>query len=321
MSIVSSIRLFGDSATALPGFESEKSPFICVKPSEIMWNGMQTIDPADGADRQLFCRNAEINPNTSGLVEYPRWRWADVLAEISIEYDAIFIFAPHQDIFPAQMDEIVKAMVAQKTQYAPFLRQHDRKTGKLKSFTVKTENWFGGVGLIIWQCQQLLNKLDGSKAVSLTQLKSYFEQLSKRTRTVSIMRSQQLNKWIRDSVVEESFFGRLTGSVGKSQWLTFELGHQLSDTSEKDTLDALIDQTFKSLIEQIENKKLGFSRVVVSCNQEQLERLRKNSVFLQLDKMQTTHKFKWVHQPASVTSQILTGKDAIHVSYAVKEDS
>lgn len=320
MSSLSSIRLLGDSAAALPGFETGKSPFICIKPAEILWNGMQTQDPSDSADRLLFHANAEINPSTSGLIEKPRWFWSDYLAEKSVDFDALFIFAPHQAIFPQQMDEIMKSLVLQKTHYAPFLRNHDRKTGKIKSFVVKTENWFSGIGLIMWQSQQLLNKINTDKAVSLTQLKSLFEQLSRRTRTLTIMPTAQLNKWIRDQVVEQSLLGRLTGSMQKNKWLTFELGFHRADTSDKDSLPALIDHTMRTIIEVIENKKLGFSRIIITCHSEQLQHLKKSASFLQFDRMQETYKFKWVHQPPSVTSQILTGKDAIHFSYAVKEE-
>jgi hypothetical protein len=49
-----------------------------------------------------------------------------------------------------------------------------------------------------------------------------------------------------------------------------------------------------------------------------LEALKGNAAFLQFDRMQSSHGFKWVHQPSAITSQILTGKDAIHFSYAVK---
>jgi hypothetical protein len=318
MSKVGSIMLLGDSAVALPGFDSKKTPYIAVKTGEVIWNGMQCEEPSDGVSRRLFTDNAEINATTSGLIENPRWRWADFLAEQSIECDAMFIFAPHATLFPQQHSEILKSLVLQKTHYSEFFRRHQRKTGKLKTFEIKTDNWFAGVGLVIWQCQQILSKLDPEKAVSLSQLKSAFEQLSKRTRTISIMSTQQISPVTRKQILDESFLGRLTGSLGKSKWVSFQLGYQQSDSSDKDSFQTQLDAALKSMIAAIEGKKLGFSRIVISCNTNQLAQLKNNATFLQFDKMQKAYGYKWVHQPAAISSQILTGKDAVHFSYAIK---
>jgi hypothetical protein len=318
MSKVGSIMLLGDSASALPGFDSTQTPYIAIKPGEVIWNDMQCEDPLDTVSRRLFADNAEIRMNTSGLIEEPRWLWADFLADQSIESDAMFIFAPHEMLFPQQHSEIVKSLVLQKTHYTDFFRRHQRKTGKIKAFEIKTNNWFTGVGLVIWQAQQVLSKLDPEKSVSLAQLKNAFEELSKRTRTISIMATQHIHSVTRKQILDESFLGRLTGSLGKSKWVTFQLGVHQSDTSEQDSLNIQVDAALKSMINDIESKKLGFSRIVISCNTEQLALLKNNATFLHFDRLQKTFGFKWVHLPAAIGCQILTGKDAIHFSYAVK---
>lgn len=318
MSKIGAIRLLGDSAVALPGFDTGSTPYISIKTSEALWNGMQTEDPSDTAGRRLFERNAEINPKTSGLISNPRWLWSDFVADQSVDSDAMFIFAPHELIFAQQHEEVVKSMVLQKTHYSEFLRRHDRRSGKIGVFEIKTDNWFAGTGLVMWQCQQLLKKLDANKTVSLTQLKAAFDKLSKRTRTLSIMSATQINPSIKNLILEESLMGRLTGSLSKSKWVTFQLGFQQSDTSDKDLLNTQIDAALKSIIKTIENKQLGFARIIISCSLEQMSLLKANGNFLQFDRMQQAFGFKWIHQPAPIASQILTGKDAIHFSYAVK---
>lgn len=317
MSKIGAIQLLGDNASALPGFNAG-TPYISVKPSEALWNGMQTEDPIDPVGRRLFERNAEIIPKTSGLIEQPLWLWSDFVADQSVENDAMFIFAPHERLFSQQHEEIMKSLVLQKTHYSDFLRKHDRRSGKIKAFEIKTNNWFAGTGLVMWQCQQLLNKLDENKAVSLSQLKKAFEQFAARTRTVSVMSVSQLNPKTRNLILDESFMGRLTGSLSKSNWVSFQLGVQGAATSDKDSLLTQVDSALSSLISSIESKQLGFARVVISCSVEQMAMLKDQSLFLQFDRMQKSFGFKWVHQPAPIASQILTGKNAIHFSYALK---
>lgn len=318
MSQVSQIRLLADSACALPGFGTEKTPSLSIKPGEVLWNDMQAEEPSDSHARQLFSTNAEVNQSTSGLVETPRFTWEDWIADQFVDADSIFIFCPHATLFQQQHDEIVQAMVAQKTKYVDFYRQHDRKTGKLKSFEVKTENWFSGIGLILWQCHMFLSKLDPEKRVSLTDLKNIFQELSRRTRTVSILSTKSMHPFFRDIILDESLMGRLTGNLGRSKWVSFELGVKLSDTSEKDSLATQIDAKLRALIDVIEAKRLSFPRVVITCDQKQMHELKNSSTFLQFDKLQSAYGFRWIHQPAPISSQILTGKDAVHISYAIK---
>lgn len=317
MSKIAAIQLLADSTSALPGFD-QGADFIAIKPGEVLWNGMQTEDPVCVVDRRLFHRNAEINMKTSGLVKQPRWLWSDFVADQSIEKDAMFIFAPHEQLFSQQHEEIMKSLVLQKTYYSDFLRRHDRRSGKIKAFEVKTQNWFAGTGLVVWQCQQVLKKLDVNKTVSLSQLKKAFDQLAKRTRTISIMSAAHIHPKTRSLILNESFVGRLSGNLSKSNWVNFQLGVQMADTSDKDSLSTQIDTTLNSLIESIEDRQLGFARVVISCSLDQMAMLKEQSNFLQFDRMQKKYGFKWVHQAAPIASQILTGKNAIHFSYALK---
>ena len=318
MSKVGAILLTTDSAGALPGFETEKHPFIHVKPGEVVWNGMQTEEPLDPRERQLFFKNAEVNEKTSGLIEDPRWYWADSIADVSIEHDAIFVFAPHEQIFEQQITEIVKAQVLQKTHYIEFFRRHTRQSGKLKTFTVKTHNWFAGVGLVAWQAQQVLMKQDPNRSVSLAQIKLLFEQLSARTRTFSIMPCHQLHPFTRDQILEQSMVDKLRGNMGRNKWISFELGHKTNLVGERESLQQHLNDFLSTLNAQIIDKRMAFSRLIISCSNEQMAELKSNPAFLQMDKLQKAEGFKWLHQPAPITAQILTGKDAIHFSYSLK---
>lgn len=318
MSKVALIRLIGDTSGTLPGFGSEKTPNTSVKPSEVRWNDMNTEEPDDALCRQHFCDRSEIIAKSSGVVTKERWAWADWIADQSVEAEAVFAFAPHHDLFLTQHNEIVQALVQQKTQYRDFFQRHDRKTGHLKSFIIRTENWFTGIGLIIWQCQALLINLGQEKRVSLTEVKAYFDRIAKRTRTVSILPSRQLNAEFRDQILEENLFSRLTGSLSKSAWVSFVLGVQQSQRSEKESLNALLNTYLSELIKIIENRQLAFSRIVISCNSQQLAVLKTQAAFLEFDRMQSAFGFKWIHHTPPISAQILTGKDAIHISYAIK---
>ena len=313
-----SILLLTDSSSALPGFGTENFPFVSVKPGEVVWNGMQTEDPIDPQDRILFQQHAEVIERSSGLVDEPRWQWGDSIADRSVDYDSVFVFAPHEDIFIQQMDEIVNAQVLQKTHYAPFVKSHGRQTGKLKSLVIKTHNWFAGIGLAVWQCHQLLNKVATSQSMPLSHVKKYFEQLSARTRTVSIMPCNQLHPWTRNQIIDESLMSKMRGNIGRTRWISVELGKREAQVSERESMEVQLETQLQKIITVILEGKLGFSRIVVSCSNAQLAVLKKTPAFLQLDKMQSAHKFKWLHQPAPITAQILTGKDAIHLSYSSK---
>lgn len=83
MSKVGSMILLTDSESSLTG-GSSKYPLIKVKPCEDLWNGMQTEDPLDPNAQFLFKNNAEIINDTSGIVEKPRWLWADSIVDVVI---------------------------------------------------------------------------------------------------------------------------------------------------------------------------------------------------------------------------------------------
>ncbi|MFQ3229328.1 hypothetical protein [Reinekea sp.] len=316
MSTVESIALITDSASYISGLPNAAN--IHLKQGEVIWNDMQCEDPPDGYARQLFFQNAEVNERTSGLIKNSKFNWADSLAEHSIEQDALFMFAPHQDIFPQQLEEMINAQVRQKTQYIEFFSRHKIKTGKLKTFIIKTESWFTGTGLIVWQCQHLLSKIETDKSVPLTQLKRYFEQITARTRTVSIMPCNQLNPWTRSQIIEESMLSKLRGNMGRTKWISIELGIDITEVSQRDSLEVQVESQLKNVIEAIKAKKLAFPRIVISCSDAQLATLKSMASFTIFDALQSSHKFKWLHQPSSIMAQVLTGKDAVHISYSVK---
>jgi len=318
MSKTGSILLLADTAGALQGFESESFPHIRVKPSEVRWNDMQMEDSIDPVDRLLFSDNAEIIERTSGLVTDSRWRWSDSIADASIDYESVFVFAPHEDIFQQQITEIVNAQVQQKTIYSHFFKQHGLQSGKLKSFVIKTNNWFAGIGLTVWQCHQLLNKVSSGEPMPLAHVKKYFEQLSSRTRTVSIMPCHQLHPWTRSQLIDESLFSKMRGNIGRTKWISLTLSQRTPEVSERDSMEAQVEVQLQKIITIISQKKLAFTRIVINCTKQQLSILKKQPAFLQLDKMQGPNKFKILHEPASILAQILTGKDAIHISYSSK---
>lgn len=316
MSTVESIALLTDSASYIAGISSAAN--IHLKQGEVVWNDMQCEDPPDNYARQLFSQSAEVNERTSGLIDNSKFSWADAIAEHSIEQDAIFMFAPHQDIFPQQLQEMINAQVKQKTQYIEFFSRHKIKTGKLKTFIIKTENWFTGTGLIVWQCQQILSKIGADKSIPLTQLKQFFEQITARVRTVSIMPCNQLNPWTRSQIVEESMLSKLRGNMGRTKWISIELGKGLTEVSQRDSLEVQVESQFQKVIDTIKASKLAFPRIIISCSDTQLATIKEMAAFSQFDALQATHKFKWLHQPSSIMAQILTGKDAVHISYSVK---
>lgn len=320
MSKIGHIRLVGDTSTTLPGLGTENTPNLSIKPCEIRWNDMHTEEPDDVACRQHFNDRSEINAKTSGLPKAERFSWADWIADQSIDADAVFAFAPNKLLFPEQNESMVQALVQQKTQYSDFFKHHGRKTGHLKSFIIRTENWFTGIGLILWQCQALLLRHDTESRVSLTELKSLFDRIANRTRTVSLVRAKQLNSDYRDMILEEGMLGRLAGGFGKNDWVSFMLGHQSTAPSDRESLDTLLNRHLQDVIRLVEKNQLAFSRIVISCGQQQLEKLKAQKDFLQLDRMQASHQFRWLHHVAPISAQVLCGKDAIHISYAVKGD-
>ena len=318
MSKVESVLLLTDTASALKGFDSDSFPNIRVKPSEVRWNDMQMEDSIDAIDRLLFSDNAEVNERTSGVVADTRWKWGDSIADASVDYDSVFLFAPHEDIFQQQMAEVVNAQVLQKTHYSAFFKQHGRQTGKLKSFVIKTNNWFAGIGLTVWQCHQLLNKTNSGQPLPLAHLKKYFEQLSSRTHSIAVIPCHQLHPWTRNLLVDESMLSKMRGNLGRTKWISIGLSQRTPEVSERDSMEAQLEIQLQKIITVISQKKLSFSRIIFSCSNLQMSALKKHPAFLQLDKMQVPYKFKWLHQPAPILAQVLTGKDPIHISYSAK---
>lgn len=318
MNKANSIILLTDSAAALSSFHTDSFPHIKVKPSEVIWNEMQTLEPSNSEGRVLFYQNAEINSKTSGLIDTPRYSWADTMADISVDYDAIFVFAPHEDIFLQQISEIVNARVLQKTSYTDFFKTQNRQTGKLKSFVIKTNDWFDGISLVAWQCDQLLKKMASGKELPLSHIKQYFEQLSERTQSCAIMQCNQLSPWVRNQIIDKSLISKLRGNVARTKWITLGLGRRQPKVSERETLESQVDDQINRIMTIISEHRLTFSRIIISCSKAQLEFLKQQTAFIKLDAMQDEYKFKWLNQPLSVSAQILTGKDAIHISYSSK---
>lgn len=319
MSKVNSIKLLSDSAAAISCFNETDMPNIAIKLADIAAEGSQIIDPIEYSERASFALSSASSDRFSHIVADPQHKWADFIAEQSIENDATYIFAPRQDMFPELHEEIIKAQIVQKTQYADFYEQHNRKTGMIKSFEIHTGNWFGGISLIMWQAQKLLQTKKPDDNVSLTQLKALFEQLSQRTVTYSIMSMAELSSWSHQQIVHDSLMERIGGGLAKDKWVTHQMSKDDVQIIEKGDLTNLIDQIFITLMMLIERKALAFNRIVISCTHEQLEMLKQTLAFQQIDQMQEYWKYQWVHQVPSVTSQILTGKSAIHISCANSE--
>lgn len=317
MSKVNSIKLIGDSTSYLSCFDCPDMPNMAFKLTDISSEGGVITDPFEYEARESFAHSSSASDKYSHIVAAPEHKWADFIAEQSIENDATYIFSPRLDMFPEQHEEVIQAQIVQKTQYADFYEQHNRKTGMIKSLEVQTGNWFGGISLIMWQAQKLLQTKDPEDRVSLTQLKALFEKLSQRTVTYSIMSLAELSSWSHQQVVHDSLIDRLGGA--KEKWVTHQMSKDDIQVIEKGELTNLIDQIFITLMMLIERKALAFNRIIISCTHEQLEMLKDTLAFQQIDQMQEYWKYRWVHQVPSISSQILTGKSAIHISCANSE--
>ncbi|TCS38781.1 hypothetical protein [Reinekea marinisedimentorum] len=319
MSKVNSIKLVGDSTSYLSCFGNADMPNLAFKLADISSEGALLTDPFEYEARESFALSSSSSDQYSHIVAEPEHKWADFIAEQSIENDATYIFAPREDMFPEMHREILKAQVVQKTQYVNFYEQHNRKTGMIRYFEVQTGNWFGGISLIMWQAQKLLQTKDPEDLVSLTQLKGLFDKLSQRTVTYSIMSMTELNSWSHQQIVHDSLIDRIGGTLAKDKWVTHQMSKDDIQIIEKGDLTHLIDQIFITLMMLIERKALAFNRIIISCTHAQLDMLKETLAFQQIDQMQEYWKYRWVHQVPSITSQILTGKSAIHISCANSE--
>jgi hypothetical protein len=319
MAKVNSIKLLGDSAAFLSCFNAADMPNLAFKLAEISSESTQLTDPLEYETRESFALSNDNTEKYTHLITHPEHKWADFIAEQSIENDATYIFTPQQDMFPELHEEILQAQIVQKTQYANFYERHNRKTGMIKSFDIQTGNWFGGISLIMWQAQKLLQTKKPEDRVSLSQLKTLFDQLSQRTVTYSIMSLAELSSWSHQQIVHDSLIDRLGGTLAKDKWVTHQMSKDDIQIIEKGDLPNQIDQVFITLMMLIERKALAFNRIIISCTHSQLDMLKQTLAFQQIDQMQEYWKYQWVHQVPSITSQILTGKSTIHISCANSE--
>lgn len=318
MSLAKVITLASDSAGSLSGLNLKQYPNLSVKPAEIVWNDMQTEDLNDSTARSLFSKNAEINNETSGFAKTERWNWLDFLVEQSIENDAVFVFVPHDVIYPEEQDQIIKATVHLKTGFIEFFKKHERKTGKIKHFIINSGNIFCGVGLVVWQCQEILSRMDPEKNLSLVQLKSVFERYAQRTKTISIMDCGSVSSGFKKQVMDQGFMDRFTSSLKRNQWLSVEFGSEALKLGDRLSLEAQITQHLSDLASIIERKQIAFPRVVIACSNEQWELLCGLDIYNQLVRFIKGTAVKIMHQQLSLTAQILTGKNSFHISYSQK---
>jgi len=318
MSQASLISLACDSAASLSGQDLEKYPNIVIKPAEIIWNDMQTEDLNDSVARSLFSKNAEIIPATSGIIQNQKWNWTDFLVNHSVENDAIFIFLPNTVIYPNELDNAVASTMKLKTHFIDFFRKHDRKTGKIKHFVVNSGNVFGGIGLLLWQCQEFLLRMDPNKNLSLLQLKEVFERYSNRTKSILIMDNSAINKALKNKLSDPGLKNKLTAKLQRKQWLSVSLKKDDIDIGEQTSLEAQIVQHLSQLATVIEDQRMAFPRILISCSTQQWDYISSLEIFKLLGRYIEGTKIKLMHQQLSISAQILTGKNAIHISYSHK---
>jgi len=318
MSQVSLITLTSDSAASLSGQDLSKFPNIAIKPAEITWNDMQTEDLNDSVARRLFSSNAEIIQSTSGFTVTPKWNWTDFLVEHSVEKDAIFVFLPHPAIYPNEQDNVVSSTMKLKTNFIDFFNMHHRKTGKIKHFVLNSGNIFCGVGLVMWQCQEILSRMDPEKSLSLLQLKEVFDRYARRTKTISIMDNASINTDFQKQLSEPGLKNMLSAKLKRKHWLSVTFTKDNVQMGDQLSLEAQITKHFSELANFIETEKLAFPRIVISCSTEQWTLISKLNIFGLLNRFIEGTNIKIMHQQSSLTAQVLTGKNAIHISYSHK---
>lgn len=315
MSILEQLALHVNAGCELPISFIEKAQFLSLRAQPILWNDMRSLDLRSNEGLLSFYHKAEVNQSMSVVGKpYSDAHEQAFLSAISDKQKVWHInLLAGRSFFADTNDAVKTANVNIKQKYKKQLEEQGVSVAGLKILI--EEVGVEGAGLSVF-CQATYHYIRAAAAkdvLTVSRLKQRIDIMKHSAFNYTFCDFSAANKQLHKYLSKQGQ-GKLLGLKGFG--VLENRKNNLKLLQNESGVKESLEQLFENVCEKITKNQLQFSVVQVSVmNKAKLTRIKH---FVKLYELQQTLNFRLIIAPPSIASQILYGKEVVHVGFITK---
>ena len=161
--------------------------------------------------------------------------------------------------------------------------------------------------------------MDLSSRPSVSGIKQSLLRLSQRTVQVSLIPAKHTNQDFMKLAQEHGLEKRMVLGFNRDLWYGCCVSNGNITIFNQAPFEDQLKLMLEPLVNELGRGKLAFPRVLLNTSDDMHKRLTQSPSWKSIQEQQKPRKFQVINQLPGITAQVLMGKDAVHLSFVLRE--